>query len=56
MLEAFVFSYLGLTFFSYEAFDWSYQLFLTEIFVVMVGRFIGTVGLVYAVGLCGHKK
>jgi len=56
MLEAFVFAYLGLTFFTYEAFDWSWQLFLTEVFVIFVGRFIGTIGLVYTIGLCGHKK
>lgn len=45
--EAFVFAYLGLTFFSYTEFKWSPHLFFSELLVIMVGRVGGTVGLVY---------
>lgn len=45
--EAFVFAYLGLTFFSYTEFKWSPHLFISELLVIMVGRVGGTLGLVY---------
>lgn len=44
--EAFVFGYLGLTFFSYVSYEWSWHLFLGEVIVVIVGRFSGTIGLI----------
>ena len=54
--EAFVFSYLGLTFFSYSDFSWSPSLFLVELAIIIVGRFIGTVGLVSMLQCCGFKS
>ena len=45
-VEAFVFGYLGLTFFSYVKFDWSWQLFFAEVIIVIAGRFIGTIGII----------
>lgn len=45
-VEAFVFGYLGLTFFSYMQFDWSWQLVLAECIIVIAGRFMGTIGLI----------
>jgi hypothetical protein len=44
--EAFVFGYLGLTFFSYVSYEWSWQLFIGEVVVVLIGRFSGTIGLI----------
>jgi len=54
--EAFVFSYLGLACFSYYDYDWSWQFILVEILVVIVGRFLGTIGLIYFLVLLRHKK
>ena len=45
-VEAFVFGYLGITFFSYMSFDWSWQLFIAELIIVIAGRFMGTIGIV----------
>jgi hypothetical protein len=45
-VEAFVFGYLGITFFSYMEYDWSWQLFISELIIVISGRFIGTIGIV----------
>lgn len=44
--EAFVFGYIGLTFFSYKHFEWSWGLFIGETLVVFFGRFSGTIGLI----------
>ena len=52
--EAFVFSYLGLTFFSYGELDWSFHLFWVELFIIIVGRFIGVIGLMGLLKLCGY--
>lgn len=55
--EAFVFAYLGLTFFSYTSYEWSWQFFVSEFFVIIIGRFLGIIGLLYAVSiLFGHKR
>ncbi len=54
--EAFVFAYLGLTFFAYKDKPWSWQFILIELIVIVIGRFCGTVGLVYFLSLCKHKK
>jgi len=51
-MEAFVFVYLGLTFFSFHGLDWSPELFISQIFVIIVGRFIATVGLLGLLKLC----
>lgn len=55
--EAFIFSYLGLTFFAYRDYEWSWQFFVNEFFVVLIGRFIGIVGLLYAVSfILNHER
>lgn len=55
--EAFVFAYLGLTFFSYTSYEWSWQFFVNEFFVVIIGRFLGIVGLLYAVSfIFNHER
>ena len=54
--EAFVFAYLGLTFFTYTDLKWSPSLFLTELGVVFVGRFCGTVGLVAFSRALGYRS
>jgi sodium/hydrogen exchanger 8 len=55
--EAFIFSYLGLTFFSYNKLKWSPQLFLAELLIIMIGRSFGTFGLVGLFKMLGidHK-
>lgn len=45
-VEAFVFGYLGLTFFSYIEDEWSLELIIAEIIIVISGRFMGTVGII----------
>lgn len=55
--EAFVFAYLGLTFFSYNDYEWSWQFCVSEFFVVIIGRFLGTVGLLYTVSfILNHER
>lgn len=54
--EAFVFAYLGLSFFSFYEYEWSWQFILVEVVIIIVGRFIGTVGLIYFMSIFGHKK
>ena len=44
--EAFVFCYLGLSFFSFVKNDWSWQFILLEGFVCIIARLVGTVGLI----------
>lgn len=46
MIEAFIFSYLGLTFFSYGSLKWSPGLFAFELVIILVGRGLGTLGLI----------
>jgi solute carrier family 9 (sodium/hydrogen exchanger), member 6/7 len=56
--EAFIFAYLGLTFFSYADLKsnvWSWSFILVELANVIISRFLGTVCLLYFVKLCGHK-
>jgi NhaP-type Na+/H+ or K+/H+ antiporter len=55
-LEAFVFAYLGLSFFSVYDFDWSWQFILIEMLICIIARFIGTVCLLFLVSACGHKR
>ena len=45
-VEAFVFGYLGLTFFSYALYEWSWQLVISETIIVISGRFMATVGVI----------
>jgi len=56
--EAFVFAYLGLTFFSYADLKsnvWSWSFILVELVNVIISRFLGTVCLLYFIKLCGHQ-
>lgn len=56
--EAFVFAYLGLSFFSYADlfnFPWSWSFILIELFICIVARIAGTVGLLYLLVLLRHK-
>ena len=54
--EAFVFSYLGLTFFSYSTYSWSTDLIILELCVVMLGRFLATFGLIGLLKICRYEK
>jgi NhaP-type Na+/H+ or K+/H+ antiporter len=54
--EAFVFAYLGLTFFTYTDLKWSPSLFLAELGVILVGRFFGTIGLMAFMRMIGFKS
>lgn len=55
--EAFIFSYLGITIFSYTDYDWSWEFFVAEFIVVLVGRYLGIVGLLYGISIVfGHKR
>ena len=56
LAESFVFSYLGLTFFSYKTFQWSYDLIIVEFLVILIGRGLGTFGLFGLLKLCGYEK
>lgn len=56
LAECFVFSYLGLTFFSYKAFEWSSELILVELVVILIGRGLGTFGLFGILKLFGYEK
>ena len=49
-----MFSYLGLTFFSYFDEVWSPHLILVELGIIVVGRGLGTVGLVYLMRCFGY--
>jgi len=55
-VEAFVFGYLGLAFFSYSSFEWSLQLCIAELIIVVAGRFIGTIGIIKVLELCKYKS
>lgn len=44
--EAFCFAYLGLTYFSYAEFSFSWQLFLMLFFVIIIGRASATIGFI----------
>jgi NhaP-type Na+/H+ or K+/H+ antiporter len=54
--EAFVFGYLGLTFFSYADLKWSPMLFGIELVIIIFGRLMGTFGLVSFLKLFGYKQ
>lgn len=56
LAEGFVFSYLGLTFFSYKSFPWSYQLILVLMLAILIGRAVGSIGLIYTLKLCCYER
>jgi len=51
-MEAFVFIYLGITFFSFKELRWSWHLFVAEVIIIIVGRLIGTIGLLELFSCC----
>jgi hypothetical protein len=51
-MEAFVFGYLGLTFFSYANFKISPDLFLIELAIILIGRFAGVFLTIGIFSLC----
>ena len=55
-VEAFVFGYLGLAFFSYSHFEWSWQLCLAELIIVIAGRFMATIGIIKVLELFNYKS
>ena len=56
LAEGFVFSYLGLTFFSYKYSPWSTDLIMWELIIIMVCRGIGTIGLYSLFKMFGYEK
>ena len=48
--------YLGLTFFSYGELTWSFHLFWIELAIIVLGRFIGTVGMFLMLKVCGYNS
>ena len=56
LAEGFVFSYLGLTFFSYRYKPFSLSFIGVMFAIVLVGRFIATIGLVSLLKLCRYEK
>jgi NhaP-type Na+/H+ or K+/H+ antiporter len=55
-MEAFVFIYLGVSFFSFGHLKWCPKLIIVEIFVIMVGRFIAVVGLLLFLKICKYDS
>lgn len=55
-IEAFVFGYLGLTCFAYNDYDWSWELIVAEGIIIVLGRFMGTIGVIKICELFGYKS
>lgn len=55
-MQGFIFSYLGVSFFSFAHLDWSYDLILVELGICILGRFGGTLGLIGLLTLCGYNS
>jgi NhaP-type Na+/H+ or K+/H+ antiporter len=47
MVEGFIFSYIGLTFWSYRQYRWSIELILGQFVILILGRAAGTIGVFY---------
>ena len=56
LAEAFVFSYLGLTFFSLNTSPWSFGLITLMTVIVVVGRAVATIGLYSLLRVCGYES
>ena len=56
LAEGFVFSYLGLTFFSYKKMPFSFELIQIECLIIMTGRLMGTLGLIGFLKLFDYEK
>ena len=54
--ECLIFSYLGLTFFSYKSYEWSTELIIVEFFVILISRALSTFGLFGLLKCCGYEK
>ena len=55
-MEAFIFSYLGVSYFSFAANDWSWHLIGVLFGIVIIGRFGGTLGLISLLQCFGYKS
>lgn len=55
-MEAFVFIYLGISFFSFGHMRWCPTLILIEVGVIMLGRFIAVVGLLGFLRICRYDS
>lgn len=55
-MEGFVFIYLGVTLFSFGNLRWSWDLFIVELLIIIIGRFFGTVGFVQLLQRCGLQS
>ena len=53
---AFIFSYLGITFFSFTKMDWSWHLIAVLLGTLIVGRFGATVGLLGIFQIFGYES
>ena len=53
-MEAFVFIYLGISFFMFSHLSWCPKLIAVEVLVIMVGRFIAVVGFLNLLKLCRY--
>jgi sodium/hydrogen exchanger-like protein 6/7 len=56
LAEAFVFIYLGLSFFSFGDHKWCPKLIIMQVFVIMIGRFIAVIGLLGLLKLCKYDS
>ena len=54
--QAFTFAYLGLTFFSYDSYPWSWKLFGVGLAMITIGRGIGSMGFYLTLKGCGYDK
>jgi len=55
-MQAFIFSYLGISFFSFAHLDWSPSLIGVMLGICILGRFGGTLGLIGLLRLCGYDS
>lgn len=56
LMQAFIFTYLGISFFSFASLDWSPSLILVMLGICILGRFGGTLGLIGMLRLCGYHS
>ena len=56
LMQGFIFSYLGISFFSFASLDWSPSLIGLMLGIVIVGRMGGTVGLIALLRMCGYHS
>ena len=56
LMQAFIFSYLGVSYFSFAHLDWCPSLILVMLGICILGRFGGTLGLIGLLRLCGYHS